>query len=122
MFAAISYKHYLILQVAHLVFRIGKLLVLLAGGHLVGDERAGDKDAVIYVAQNNAVVDGNELMVAPIIAHRATCQPLVFKHVSVRLMVNKVFNQVNTLLLHIAALRVCIAVKDVLKEHRLANE
>ena len=110
---------YLSFDVEQLALRLGELVALQAGGHIVGNEGADNKDAVLHVAQHDSLLYGNELMIAAIVADTAPCQSLVGNHMTARLALQEVTYQVQTLLVDVGTLG--IAVEGVLHEHRLLD-
>ena len=94
--------------------------MLQARRHFVGYEGAEHEDAVFYVTQEHPVFASHKAMVAPVVAHRATCQLVVLQYVSVGVVIQEVLNNVNALLIDVQAL--CIAVEDVWQKYRLTDK
>ena len=108
---------YLTFDVEHLRLRLGELVALQACRHVVGDEGADNKDAVLYIAQHDSLLHSDKLMIAPVVADATPCQSLVCNHMTAVLVLQKMAYQVQTLLVDFGTLG--IAVEGVLHEHRL---
>ena len=110
---------YLSFDVEQLALRLDEFVALQTCRHVVGDEGADNKDAVLHIAQHDSLLYCDELMIAAIVADATACQSLVCNHTTAVLMLQIVVYQVQSRLLNIGTLG--IAVEGVLHEYRLLD-